>query len=165
MPQFSFDVVSDFNVAELNNAVDQVGRELRTRYDLKGTPASIEFSDGNKTSLKLSGADTYQLDSVLDILRTKLAKRELSQKIVDTSSKPENGNPMRWTIGLKRGISADNARLLSKHIRECGLKKVSANIQGDQLRVVSPSKDDLQIVMAALRKLELDYPIQFTNFR
>ena len=165
MPQFSFDIVSEYDIAEMNNVVDQTVREIRTRYDLKDTSAEVDFADNTKASLLVKADDEYQLNTVVDIIRTKLAKRSIDQSVLDTSTKPETGNPWRWNIPLKKGISSDDAKKLSKQIRELGLKKVSTQIQGDQLRVTGPSKDDLQSVMAAVQKMKLSYPVQFQNFR
>ena len=165
MPQFSFDTVSEFDVSEMNNAIDQSIREIRTRYDLKGSAASVEFADNDKNSLLIKGDEQFQLDLVLDIVRSKLAKRGIDQTVLDTSTKPEPGNPWRWTIPLKSGIPADTAKKISKSVRDLGLKKLNPQIQGEKLRVTSPSKNDLQTVMVHIKKTDFGLPLQFNNFK
>lgn len=161
---FSFDIVSDYDAAQLGNAVDQAQREIGTRYDFKGTAAAIEFGDG-KTSLRLTGESRNQLDALVDLLQSKLIKRGLSLKVLDLASEPvASGQVMRWTIALKRGLGQDQAKQLSKLIRD-RYPKVKVQIQGEAVRVSSTSKDDLQGVMAAVRAADVDYPLEFENYR
>jgi cyclic-di-GMP-binding protein len=161
---FSFDVVSDYDVAEMTNAVDQAQRELAQRYDFKGTAASLEFADG-KTGVKLEGESKNQLDAVLDVLQSKLVKRGVSLKALDTSSEPvQGGKEMRWTVMFKKGLDQDKAKRITKVIRDA-YPKAKAQIQGDAVRVSSTSKDDLQGVMAVLRAQDFDFPLDFQNYR
>lgn len=164
MATFSFDIVSDFDKAEMNNVFLQTERETSTRYDFKGTPASVEWL-GDKIGFKLIGANQWQLDAILDIIRKKLAAREQSSKVLDLSKEPIESNLKSiWEIPFKQGLSQDNAKLITKKLRE-EVPKVKAQIQGEEVRVTSGSKDDLQKVMALLRATDFDFPLSFTNFR
>jgi len=164
MATFSFDIVSDFDKAEMNNVFLQTEREITTRYDFKGTPAAIEWV-GDKTGFKLIGANQWQLDAILDIIRKKLAAREQSSKTLDLSKEPIEANlKSTWEIPFKQGLSQDNAKLITKKLRD-EVPKVKAQIQGEEVRVTSSSKDDLQKVMALLRATDFDFPLSFTNFR
>ena len=161
---FSFDVVSDYDVAEMANALDQAQRELGTRYDFKNTAAKLEFGDG-KTSVNLEGDSRNQLDALLDMLQSKLVKRGVSLKVLDTSTSPvQGGKEMRWNIPFIKGLDQDKAKQLTKLIRE-EFPKVKSQIQGDSVRVSATSKDDLQGVMNLLRAKELDFPVDFQNYR
>jgi hypothetical protein len=161
---FSFDVVSDFDVAEMTNAVDQAQRELMQRYDFKGTSAEIEFTDA-KAGVLIKGDTKYQLDSIVDVLQSKLIKRGVSIKVLDLSSEPvQGGKEMRWTINFKKGLDQDKAKMITKTIRE-DYPKAKAQIQGDEVRVSSTSKDDLQGIMQALKAKDFDFPLSFTNYR
>lgn len=161
---FSFDVVSDYDIAEMTNAVDQAQRELGTRYDFKGTAASIEFTDA-KAGVLIQGDTQNQLDAILDMLQSKLIKRGVSLKALDTSAQPiQGGKEMRWTIAFKKGLDQDKAKQITKLIRE-DYPKAKAQIQGDAVRVSSASKDDLQGVMNTLRAADFDFPLDFQNYR
>ena len=162
---FSFDIVSDYNLAEVTNAVDQSRRELDTRYDLKGTSASLEFSDSNKTGLKIIGDSNYHIDAILDILRKKLATRGVSQKILDTSKQPVVSN-LKTTqeVAFKKGLDAEKAKKITNLIRD-SYPKIKTQIQGAEVRVFSPKKDELQLVMQLINKREFDFPVEFTNYR
>lgn len=162
---FSFDIVSDYNLAEVINAVDQTKRELDTRYDLKGTSASLEFSDSNRTGLKVVGDSQYHIDAILDILRKKLAGRNVSQKILDTSKQPVVSN-LKTTqeVVFKKGLDAEKAKKITGLIREA-YPKIKTQIQGSEVRVFSPKKDELQAVMQLLNKQDFDFPLEFTNYR
>jgi len=161
---FSFDVVSDYDVAEMTNAVDQAQRELSIRYDFKGTAAKLEFSDG-KTGVQLEGETRNQLDAILDMLQGKLIKRGISLKVLDITSEPvQGGKEMRWTINFIKGLDQDKAKQITKLIRE-EYPKAKAQIQGDSVRVSATSKNDLQGVMQALRAANLDFPLDFENYR
>lgn len=164
MPTFSFDIVSDYDKAEMNNVYMQAEKEIAGRYDFKGTPAAIEWLS-DKTGIRLIGADTWQIEAVLDIVRKKLASREVSSKVLDLSKEPIEAN-LKATkdIPFKKGLSQENAKLISKTIRD-EFKKVKPQIQGDELRVSSASKDELQSVMTRVRSLDIDVPLQFINFR
>lgn len=158
----SFDVVSDFDQQELTNAVDQTMREVRTRYDLKSTGTEIERGDNE---LVITTDSDFTLKAVTDILESRIIRRGLSLKILDYQKQEEaSGGKVRQTIKLKRGIPEDLAKDLSKQIRS-DHKKVTAQIQGDAIRVSSKSKDDLQAVMQSLKEKDVSVPLQFTNFR
>ncbi len=164
MPSFSFDIVSDFDKAEMNNVFSQTEREIGTRYDFKGTPAAIEWL-GDKDGFKIIGSGQWQLDAVLDIVRKKLATREQSSKVLDLSKTPVDSNlKSTWEVPFKQGLSQDNAKLITAEIRE-SLPKLKAQIQGDAVRVIGTSKDDLQKAMALLRAKDFDFPLSFTNYR
>jgi len=161
---FSFDVVSDYDVAEMVNAVDQAQRELGTRYDFKGTSAKIEFIE-DKAGVLIEGDTRYQLDAILDMLQGKLIKRGVSLKSLDTTDEPvQGGTTMRWTVKFKKGLDQEKAKQLTKSIRE-DFPKVKTQIQGDSVRVSAASKDDLQGVMTLLRAKDLDFPLDFQNYR
>ena len=160
----SFDIVSDYDVSEMSNAIDQAQRELATRYDFKGTAAKIEFGDG-KNSLLLEGETTNQLDAIVDMIQSKLIKRNISLKVLDTYQEPvQGGKEMRWSIPFKKGLDQDKAKQVTKIIRE-EYPKVRPNIQGDTVRVSAPSRDDLQGVIQVLKAADLDFPLDFQNYR
>jgi uncharacterized protein YajQ (UPF0234 family) len=161
---FSFDVVSDFDRQELVNAVDQVRREVGQRYDLKDSGTEIELDEA---SLTITTASDMTLQAVADVLRQKATKRDLSLKIFDFQD-PEavGGNKVKQVVKLRKGLSQELAKKLSKAVRD-NIKKVTVAIQGESLRVTSKSKDDLQQVIALMREQEqdLDVPLQFENYR
>ncbi|HEY5695280.1 MAG TPA: YajQ family cyclic di-GMP-binding protein [Candidatus Saccharimonadales bacterium] len=164
MATFSFDVVSEYDKAEMNNVFAGAEREIATRYDFKGTPAGIEWL-GDKTGIKIIGANQWQCDAVLDIIRKKLASREQSAKVLDLSKTPVESNlKTTWEIPFKHGLSQDNAKAITKLLREQA-PKVKAQIQGDAVRVTSSSKDELQNVITLLRATDFDLPLQFINYR
>ena len=159
---FSYDVVSDYDIAEVTNAVDQAKRELIQRYDFKGTPASIELID-DKTIIMIKG-DDYQLDVILEMLRGKLGKRGVSQNTLDLSAKKEEGNPWRGKVGLQKGLDQEKAKKITKLIRD-NYPKVKTQIQGQEVRVTSSDKDELQAIMKLLNAQDYSFPLNFTNFR
>ena len=164
MPSFSFDIVSEYDKAEMNNVFAGALREIANRYDFKGTPATIEWL-GDKTGFKLVGAGQWQCDAILDIIRKKLAAREQSAKVFDLSKTPiENNLKTTWEIPFKQGLSQDNAKQITKLLRDAA-PKVKAQIQGDAVRVTSSSKDELQNVIALLGKQDFDFALQYTNYR
>lgn len=164
MANFSFDVESDYDKAEMNNVFDQTERELGSRYDFKGTPAGIEWLD-DKKGLKVTGNGEWQIDAILDIVRKKLATRGQSQKVLDTSKESVESN-LKTTkeVPFKQGLDQDKAKQLTKLIRE-QYPKAKTQIQGDAVRVMSNSKDDLQAVMRLLQDQDLDFPLNYTNYR
>lgn len=165
MGQFTFDVVSDFDKAEVTNAYDQTQREMSNRYDFKGTPAQIEWLDNDKTGVKITGNSDWQIEAILDIFRKKLASRNQSQKILDTSKEPVTTNlKTQKEVPFVKGLDQTKAKQLQKSIRD-SFPKVKTQIQGEELRVTSPKKDELQAVMKLLQSLDVDYPLRFTNFR
>jgi len=159
---FSFDVVSDFDQQELVNAVDQVRREVGQRYDLKDSGTEISLED---TSLTIITASDMTLDAVADVLRQKATKRNLSLKIFDFQTpEPVGGNKVRQVVTLRKGLSQELAKKLSKLVRD-NLKKVTVAIQGESLRVTGKNKDDLQQAIQLLRAEDLELPLQFENYR
>ena len=161
---FSFDIVSDFDRQELVNTIDQVNRETSQRYDLKGTKTSIELDQEN---ISIITDSELTLNSVIDILRQKATKRKLSLKIFDFQSiEIISGNRIKQIINLKKGLSQEIAKKISKEIRN-EFKKINVSIQGDNLRVASKSKNDLQQVIKMLDKFEesLNVPLQTNNYR
>lgn len=165
MANYSFDIVSEFDKAEMNNVFDQSQREISNRYDFKNTPADIEWLDADKTGLKITGSGDWQIDAILDIVRKKLAAREQSQKVLDTSKDSIESN-MKTTkeIIFKQGLDQEKAKKVTAMIRE-KYPKVKPQIQGDTVRVMSNSKDDLQSVMQLIRAADFDFPLSFTNYR
>ena len=162
MADSSFDLVSEFDQQELVNALDQVRRELATRYDLKSSKSSLELG---KDDITLQTDDEYHATAIKDLLQTKAVRRGLSLKIFDWGKiEPAAGGTVRQRIGLKRGLSGEQAKELSKKIRD-QFPKARPSVQGDTVRVSAKSKDELQGVIAFLR--ELDYPVelQFQNYR
>jgi uncharacterized protein YajQ (UPF0234 family) len=165
MANFSFDIVSDYDKAELNNVFDQTNREIISRYDFKGTPAAIEWADSDKTGFKVTGSSEMQIDAILDIVRKKLATRNQSQKLLDTSEPVQESNmKASKTVHFKQGLNQDKAKQITKLIQG-EHSKVKTQIQGDAVRVTSASKDDLQAVMTLVRSADYDFPISFTNYR
>tara|TARA_Y100001978_G_scaffold161835_1_gene148219 strand:+ start:582 stop:1079 length:498 start_codon:yes stop_codon:yes gene_type:complete len=161
---FSFDIVSDFDRQELVNTIDQVNRETSQRYDLKGTNTSIELE---QEKIFIITDSELTLNSVIDILRQKATKRKLSLKIFDFQSiEVISGNKIKQTINLKKGLNQEIAKKISKEIRN-EFKKINVSIQGDNLRVASKSKNDLQLVIKMLDKFEesLNVPLQTNNYR
>jgi uncharacterized protein YajQ (UPF0234 family) len=160
---YSFDIVSDFDYQELVNTVDQTTREINSRYDLKDTKTTVELG---KESITVNTDSEFTLDAVHTILRTKAAKRNLSQKIFDYGKvEQSSGNRVRQEIKLKKGISQEIGKQISKLIRDEFAKKAQATIQGDAVRVSSKSKDDLQLVIQRLKQEDLPVALQFTNYR
>jgi uncharacterized protein YajQ (UPF0234 family) len=158
----SFDVVSDFDSQELRNALDQVRREVAQRFDFKGVVVDLEQG---KDELTLVTADEYRAEAVKDLLESKAVRRGLSLKIFDWGKvEPAGGNRVRQHIGLRRGLSEENAKKITKILR-VEFPRVKGQIQGDAVRVAAKSKDDLQRVIVRLRELDLDVPLQFTNYR
>ena len=161
----SFDVVSDYDLQEVRNAVDQAGREVRTRYDFKGTDCTIDF-DRKVGSLQIEADDEYRLGALLQVLREKLSRRSVPVKNLD-QGQIEIGTlgRARQGIVLKQGIDQETAKKMVKTVKDHGLKRVRVQIQGDELRVTSPSKDDLQAAMAVLRGEDWGMELQFGNYR
>ena len=162
--EFSYDVVSAINMQEADNAINQAQKELANRFDVKGAPAEITF-DKTKKEIGLMAADEFKMKNLWDIVESKLLKRGISAKSIEQGKLEPSGNmTVRQKITLKEGIPQEKAKEITKYIRDAKFK-VNAQIQGEQLRIVSKSKDDLQAVMAALRAKDFGVPLQFTNFR
>jgi cyclic-di-GMP-binding protein len=164
MANFSFDVVSEYDKAEMNNVFDQTEREMSNRYDFKGTPAAIEWLN-DKSGIKVIGNGEWQIDAILDIVRKKLAARGQSQKVLDTSKDITESN-LKSTkeVPFKQGLDQEKAKKITALLREY-LPKLKAQIQGDTVRVVGGSKDDLQAAIQLLKAQDFDFPLNFTNYR
>jgi uncharacterized protein YajQ (UPF0234 family) len=164
MANFSFDAVSEYDKAEMNNVFDQTEREMTSRYDFKGTPAAIEWLE-DKKGIKVTGSGDWQIDAILDIYRKKLAARGLSQKVLDTSKEAVESN-LKTTkeVPFVQGLDQDKAKKITVLVRD-KFPKVKTQIQGDTVRVMSSSKDDLQAVMQAIKAADFDFPVNFTNYR
>ena len=158
----SFDVVSDFDEQELRNALDQVRLEVSQRYDFKGVTVDLTQ---NKTDLLLVTDDDYRAAAVKDLIESKAIRRDLSLKIFDWGKvEPSGGNKVRQEIKLRRGLTDDVAKRITKLIRD-EFPKVKSQIQGDAVRVSGKSKDELQKVITRLRELDEPVPLQFQNYR
>ncbi|HUJ79487.1 MAG TPA: YajQ family cyclic di-GMP-binding protein [Nitrospiria bacterium] len=162
--QYSFDIVSKLDLQEVRNAVDQAMKEIRQRFDFKGSKSDITIE--NDKALIVVSDDEFKLKSVMDILHGRLIKRGISPKALSPGKLEQAlGGTVRQKVELKQGLAGDDAKLVTKLIKESGLK-VQTQIQGDQLRVMGKSKDDLQAVMTLLRaKDDLPVALQFTNYR
>jgi uncharacterized protein YajQ (UPF0234 family) len=158
----SFDVVSKIDRQEVDNAVNQAAKEIAQRYDFKGTDASVTLS-GDAIMMKASSEE--RVKAVLDVLQGKLVHRGVSLKTLDTGEPKQSGKEYRIEATLTEGISQENAKKVTKLIRDEGPKSVKANIQGDEVRVISKSRDDLQAVQQLLREADFDFAVQFTNRR
>jgi hypothetical protein len=157
----SFDVVSEVDLQEVRNAVDQANREVATRFDFKGVKARFELSDG---SIQLTAEQEFQLQQMMDILRQKLVKRKVDVSSLDIKDPVISLNAARQEVGVKQGLDDDTAKRMVKALKAAKLK-VQAQIQGDQLRVSGKKRDDLQAAIAQLREVDWTLPLQFTNFR
>ena len=159
----TFDVVSQVDMQEVRNAVDQAARELETRFDFKGTSSSIELS-GQELTLRSSTED--RLKAVLQVLEEKLVRRKISLKALDYGKVEEAAKgTVRQVVTLKAGINADQARAINRFIKDNAPKGVSSSTQGDQVRVTAKKRDDLQATIAALKEQDFGIPLQFENFR
>ena len=162
MADSSFDIVSKVDKMEADNALNQAQKEVEQRYDFKGVGASIDWS-GEKILMKASSEE--RVKAVLDVFQSKLVKRGISLKSLDDGEPFASGKEFRIEATLKNGIEQDQAKKISKIIRDEGPKSVKSQIQGDELRVQSKSRDDLQETIALLKSSNLDIDIQFVNFR
>lgn len=164
MATFSFDIVSDYDKAEINNVFMQAGREIANRYDFKGTPASLEWL-GDKAGFTITGNSDMQLEAIADIVRRGLINRGQSTKVLDLSKEPTTSNlKMVKEVPFIAGLDSDKAKSVTKAIRDA-FPKAKPQIQGDAVRVTSNSKDELQKIMQLLREQDFDFPLSFTNFR
>ena len=158
----SFDIVSEVDRQEADNALNQAAKEIRSRYDFKGTDASIEWS-GESIMMKAVSED--RVKAVLDVFQSKLVRRGISLKSLETGDPYASGKEYRLEGRLKEGIDKENAKKIAKIIRDEGPKGVKAQIQGEELRVSSKKRDDLQAVIALLKGKDLDVDLQFVNYR
>lgn len=164
MATFSFDIASDYDKAEMNNVFMQTEKEITGRYDFKGSPAAIEWL-GDKKGFILVGANTWQVEAILDIVRKKLATRQQSSKVLDlTKEVVEQNLKATWEIPFIAGLDQEKAKKITKLLRD-ETPKAKAQIQGDVVRVTSGSKDELQKVMQILNAADFDFPLQYTNYR
>ena len=160
----SFDVVSQFDLQEVRNAVDQAAREAANRYDFKGTDSSVELVGDNTITLQSASED--RVEALRQVLEEKLVKRKVSLKVLDPGRVEEAaGGRARQTITLNAGISTEKAKELNKFIKGLGIKGIQSQTQGDQLRVIGKKRDSLQEVITALREDDFGIPLQFENFR
>ncbi|MET9372943.1 YajQ family cyclic di-GMP-binding protein [Streptomyces sp. NPDC002992] len=162
MADSSFDIVSKVERQEVDNALNQAAKEISQRYDFKGTDASISWS-GEKILMQANGEE--RVKAILDIFETKLIKRGISLKSLDAGEPQLSGKEYKIFATIEEGISQENAKKVSKVIRDEGPKGVKAQVQGDELRVSSKSRDDLQAVQALLKGKHFDFAIQFVNYR
>jgi len=161
---FSFDIVSEVNLQETDNAINQARKEIVQRYDFKGSKSTIDL-DLKEKKIAVVSDDDFKLKAVIDILQNKLIKRGVPLKALDYGAvEPASGGTVRQSIGLRVGIDKDNARLIVKMIKDTKIK-VQAQIMDDQVRVSGKAKDDLQAVMKLIREAELKFAVQFTNYR
>jgi uncharacterized protein YajQ (UPF0234 family) len=158
----SFDIVSKVDRQEVDNALNQAAKEVQQRYDFKGTDASITWS-GDAILMRANSEE--RVKAVLDVFQTKLIKRQVSLKAIDAGDPKQSGKEYRIEAALKEGLNQENAKKVSKLIRDDGPKGVKAQITGDELRVSSKSRDDLQTVIAMLKAADLDVALQFVNYR
>ncbi len=158
----SFDVVSEVDLQEVRNAVDQASREIATRYDFKGTGADIAWS-GETIVLRANAEE--RVKALLEVFKEKLIKRQISLKTLEAGEPMASGKEFRLVCTVDEGISSDNAKKVAKIIRDEGPKGVKPQIQDDQLRVSAKKKDDLQAVIALLKGKDFGIALQFTNYR
>ena len=165
MPSYSFDVTSTIEMPEVDNAVNQARKEIGQRFDFKGSIAAIEL-DQKASTLTLTAEDNFKIESVWDVLQTRLIKRSVAVKNLKRGDiEPAAGSTVKQVITLQQGIPIEAAKDIVKHLKESKLKKVQASIQGDQVRITSASKDDLQDAMQALRARDFGVALQFGNYR
>ena len=159
----SFDVVSEFNMQDVRDAVDQAAREISQRFDFKNTSSSIELGDAE---VKMASVSEDRLTALRQVLEEKFAKRKVSMKVLDYSEVEQaSGNTVRQSVSLVSGISSEKAKELNKEIKAMGIKGVQSSTQGDQLRVTAKKRDALQEVIAALKAGDFGIPLQYNNFR
>ncbi len=162
MADSSFDIVSKVDRQEVDNALNQAAKEIAQRYDFKNVGASIAWS-GEKVLMSATSED--RVKAVLDVFKEKLVKRSVSLKALDAGEPQVSGKEYKITAGLKQGLSQDATKQIGKIIRDEGPKSTKVQVQGEELRVTSKSRDDLQTVIALLKGKDLDYALQFVNYR
>jgi uncharacterized protein YajQ (UPF0234 family) len=162
MADSSFDIVSKIDRQEVDNALSQAAREISQRYDFKGTGAEIKWSG---ESIEIAASAEDRATAVLDVFKEKLIKRQQSLKILDASEPRPSGRESKISVALKEGISTEDAKKIGKLIRDDGPKGVKVQVQGDELRVSSKKRDDLQEVIALVKGQDYDFAVQFTNYR
>ena len=163
--QCSFDITSNVDLQEVDNALNQARKEVAQRYDFKGAKASIDF-DAKESKLVLAAEDEFKVNALWEIVSTRLVRRNVPVKNLNRGAAvPAANSTVRQEITLQQGIPSDTARDIVKYLKDAKLKKVQASIQGDQLRITSGSKDDLQDVMRLLREQDFGIALQFGNYR
>lgn len=155
--------MSKINRHEVDNALNQAAKEIGTRFDFRGVGASISWSGDHAVDIRANSEE--RANAVLDVFRDKLVKRSVSLKVLDPGEPKPSGKEYRLSVALKEGISQDNAKKISKIIRDEGPKGIRAQVQGEELRVSSKKKDDLQEVINLLKGKEFDFALQFVNYR
>ncbi len=163
MADSSFDIVSKVDRQEVDNALNQAAKEVSTRFDFRGVGASISWSGDKAVEIRANSEE--RANAVLDLFKEKLIKRGVSLKVLDTGEPKLSGKEYRLSVGLKEGISQDDAKKISKLIRDEGPKGVRAQVQGEELRVSSKKKDDLQSVISLVKGKDFGLALQFVNFR
>ncbi len=159
----SFDIVSKLDRQEVDNALNQAAKEIGTRFDFRGVGASIAWSGERAVDIRANSEERAM--AVLDVFKDKLVKRGVSLKTLDPDDPKLSGKEYRMSVALKEGITQENARKISKIIRDEGPKGIRAQVQGEELRVSAKKKDDLQAVIALLKGKEFDFALQFVNYR
>ena len=162
MADSSFDIVSKIDRMELDNAVNQASRELDTRFDFKGTGTKLEMAG---EVIKIESETEERAKAALEVLKEKMIKRNVSLKHIDPSEPQQSGKLTKISVPLKEGITTENAKKVAKLLKDKGPKSLKTQIQGDELRVSSKSRDDLQTAIAIVKGASLDFAVQFTNYR
>jgi len=161
----SFDISTGADLQEVDNAVNQALKEIAQRYDFKGTHCTVDF-DRDKAEIRLAADDEFRMEALTDVLQSRMIKRGVPVKNLDLGAlEPATGQSVRRTVRLTQGISADAAKKIVKAVKEGGFKKTQASIQGDEIRVTGPSRDELQAVIAALRAQDFGIELKFGNYR
>ena len=161
----SFDISTGADLQEVDNAVNQALKEIAQRYDFKGTHCTIDF-DRAKAEIRLAADDEFRMEALTDVLQSRMIKRGVPVKNLDLGAlEPATGQSVRRTVRLTQGIPADAAKKIVKAVKEGGFKKTQASIQGDEIRVTSPSRDELQAVIAALRAQDFGIELKFGTYR
>ena len=163
MADSSFDIVSKVERQEVDNALNQTEKELRTRFDFKNTGATIEWT--GELSVELTAGTEERVMAALDVFKDKLIKRSISLKALESGDPRLSGKEYKISATLQSGLTQEQAKKLGKIIRDEGPKGVKPQVQGDELRVSSKKRDDLQTVIALIKEQDLDFPVQFTNYR
>ena len=161
----SFDISTGADLQEVDNVVNQALKEIAQRYDFKGTHCTIEF-DRAQAEIRLAADDEFRMEALVDVLRTRMIKRGVPVKNLDVGEViPATGQSVRQTVKLTQGIAQDTAKKIIRAVKDGGFKKAQATIQGDEIRVASPSRDELQAVIAFLRSQDFGIELKFGNYR
>lgn len=163
MADSSFDIVSKIDRQEVDNALNQAAKELATRFDFRGTDTTIEWK--GEESIELTSSTEERVKAAVDVFKEKLVRRDISMKAFDAGDPQASGKTYKVAGTLKQGITSENAKKITKLIRDDGPKGVKTQIQGDEIRISSKKRDDLQAVQAMLRGADLDVALQFVNYR